>query len=185
MHASSPARLIITSGARDSTLSHAASGDLSRADSEAQRAQHAQRIPSISVVTASEPADPASAAEGVLHWQRQGSPQHRGTASPSGHMPGRSDNQSLAEVQMLSPYAQRYGLALPQQHAQEGASAQLVPAPGQPPGSPFPARVDSLSGWARHNEGQRRSNSPQSNAYAAGQQPGSFEFDQGQYVHQG
>ncbi len=209
MHAS-PARLIITSGAsvpsnrdRDTVMAHAASGDLNKGDSEPQRAQHAQRAPSISLVTASIPRqgqDQAAMPEGYLHRQRQASPQGReaqsaqAPADQSGSMnpeaaqtSGRISNPPHAEAQMSSAYPQQYGMAFPQQHANavgnaEAVNANLAPASGQVPGSPFPARVDSLSHWGRPNGAQQRASSPQANAFAASQQRGSFELEQGQYA---
>lgn len=203
MHAS-PARLIITSGAskpssRDDAMAHAASGDLNRADSAAPRAQHAQRVPSISVVRAPDPSGPAAdqsaVSEALLQHQRQASPPHRHvqSASLSGQAPAeqagsmRSETaQTPAEAQMAAAYNQQYGMALPQQHGHATGSAEhahLASAAGQMPGSPFPTRVDSLSGWARQSEAQQRSNSPQSSGYAGSQPRGSFDFEQGQYVH--
>ena len=205
MHAS-PARLIITSGAsvpssRDDAMAHAASGDLNRADSAALRAQHAQRVPSISVVRASDPSGPATdqsaVSEALLQHQRQASPRHRHvqSASLSGQAPAeqaasmRSETaQTPAKAQMAAAYNQQYGMALPQQHGHatgstEQSHAHLAPAAGQMPGSPFPSRVDSLSGWARQSEAQQRSNSPQCSGYAGSQPRGSFDFEQGQYVH--
>lgn len=202
----SPARLIITSGAsvpssRDDAMAHAASGDLNRADSAALRAQHAQRVPSISVVRASDPSGPAAdqsaVSEALLQHQRQASPSHRHvqSASLSGQAPAeqaasmRSETaQTPAEAQVAAAYNQQYGMALPQQHGHatgstEQSHAHLAPAGGQMSGSPFPSRVDSLSGWARQSEAQKRSNSPQSSTYAGSQPRGSFDFEQGQYVH--
>ena len=190
MHAS-PARLIITSGApgppaRDVTHARAASGDLNRADSGPLRAQ---RTASISLVTAPNPPQGADqTAEGSIHRHRLASPQHKGTgsaapstaavasASPLGQhiaemplamqadaqqqAPAREDAQNLAERQAgVSPQA----VAASQDQV---ANAPAVPAAGLLPGSPFPARVDSLSGWARHVDAQQRSGSPQVNAYA-------------------
>ena len=205
MHAS-PARLIITSGAsvpssRDDAMAHAASGDLNRADSAALRAQHAQRVPSISVVRASDPSGPAAdqsaVSEALLQHQRQASPprRHVQSASLSGQAPVeqtasmRSETaQTPAEAQMAAAYTQQYGMALPQQHSHatgstEQSHAHVAPVAGHMPGSPFPSRVDSLSGWARQSEAQQHSSSPQSSGYAGSQPRGSFDFEQGQYVH--
>ena len=200
MHAS-PARLIITSGgslpARDSPLAPAASGDLNRAGSGSVRAQHAQRAPSISVVTAPEAGQAGDPAEGLVHRQRQGSPQRRDGQSAS--MPGQAPpgqatslrpdtvQTSLAEAQMASAYAQQYGVALPQQHGHTVGTANagavhVAPVAGQMKGSPFPARVDSLSHWARQREGQQ-SSTPQPNSFADSQSGGSLEFEQGRHFH--
>ena len=191
MHAS-PARLIITSGApgpssRDMTHARAASGDLNRADSGPLRAQ---RTPSISLVTAPTPHQGADqTSEGSVNRHRLATQQQLGSgtasvmptaavasASPLGqHIaetaaaaqpdaqqrpPARNDAQTLADRQTdVSSQA----AAASQDQA---AHAQAAPASGHLPGSPFPARVDSLSGWARHVDAQQRSGSPQVNAYA-------------------
>ena len=192
MHAS-PARLIITSGAsmaasRDSPTARAASGELFRADSDAQRAQ---RAPSISLVTAPA-ADKTAAADRPL---LKGSPalhQHAaqaGTAfseiapSPSTLQ---SQNQSLApsEAQHSSLYNQQLGAGLGQQQA-TAAGSQARPSVQHAPSqmrSPFPSRVDSLSQWGRQGDAQQRSASPQSDSHS-GRQRNSFEFEQGQYAH--
>ncbi|DBA76247.1 TPA: hypothetical protein ACH3X1_009967 [Trebouxia sp. C0004] len=97
--------------------------------------------------------------------------------------------QTPAAAQMAAAYNQQYGMALPQQHGHatrsaEQSHAHLAPAAGpQMLESLFPSRVDSLSGWARQSEAQQRSNSPQSSGYAGSQPRGSYDFEQGRYVH--
>lgn len=89
---------------------------------------------------------------------------------------------------MASAYAQQYGMALPQQHAQtagtaNGGAVHVAPVAGQMTGSPFPARVDSLSHWARQHEGQQLSSTPQPNSYTESQSGGSIEFERGRHYH--
>lgn len=193
MHAS-PARLIITSGAsmaasRDSPSARAASGELFRADSDAQRAQCA---PSISLVTAPAP-DQTAAAERALPRGSPAPHQHAaqaGTAlSETAPSPSRLQPQSQSvpplEAQHSSLYSQQLGAGMGQQVTAAGSEArssvQHATATGQMR-SPFPSRVDSLSLWGRQGDAQQRSASPQSDSHS-GQQRSSFEFEQGQYAH--
>ena len=150
------------------------------------------------MVTAPEPGQAADQAEGLAHHQRQGSPQRRDGQSAS--MPGQAPAEqaaslrldtvqtSLAEPQMASAYAQQYGMALPQQHAHtvsdvNAGAVHVAPVAGQMTGSPFPARVDSLSHWARQRERGQQSSTPQPNSFADSQSGGSLEFEQGRRFH--
>ena len=193
MHAS-PARLIITSGAplgpsRDSPTARSVSGELLRADSEPQRAQHRQRPPSISLVTA--PANDASAERGVQRApaaQRHPAAQAGTGVADTTPAPSRlqSHGQPSAEAQQpSSAYSQRADVGSSQQQAPDassnaGPSAQHGSVAGQMR-APFPSRVDSLSHWGRQGDAQQRSASPQSDGYG-GQQRGNFEFESGQYA---
>ncbi|KAL3149213.1 hypothetical protein ABBQ32_002039 [Trebouxia sp. C0010 RCD-2024] len=176
MHAS-PTRLIITSGggpSRDSPAVHAVSGDLLRADSEPNRAQHA---PSISLVTApnlSQTPTSERPLQAATPSHHQAAEQPSGSMSDAALGPNTAASPSLsqahAEAQQASLYRQQAAAGSPQQQATSSAG-QTHP--------PFASRVDSLSHWARQGDAQQRSSSLQSDA-VSGHQAGRVELQQRQ-----
>lgn len=135
-HASPPARLIITSGARtssgrDSPAVHAGSGDLNRA----RQAQHPEQPVTISVVQA--PVQPAEQGHETERLQQRHSTE-QALRAPSGSLSAKLEGlpQRVIDQQhndhLLAAHKQL------QEGTQQDDIARMVSS----------ARVDSLSGWA-------------------------------------